>query len=210
MTEYHKIQTIYKRDLSDKKKPLLIGQWSLPEFEYLANCNWTWTEKVDGTNIRLIWNGTHVSVMGRTDLAQIPRPLLTFLTEKFSEDVFKNLNYPHMCLYGEGYGPGIQNGGAYRSDVSFILFDVMINNLWLERENVVDIAQHLQCDVVPVVGQGTIHEAIDWMQSNPNSLLGNTKSEGLVIRPTVELCTRRGERIITKIKHKDFINAKFQ
>lgn len=55
MTEYHKIQTLFKRDMESKHKTLLEGQWTLPEFEYLAGNVWTFTEKVDGTNIRVIF-----------------------------------------------------------------------------------------------------------------------------------------------------------
>ena len=51
MKEYHKIQSIYKRD--EKTRKFIEGQWSLPEFEYLQNNRWLWTDKVDGTNIRV-------------------------------------------------------------------------------------------------------------------------------------------------------------
>ena len=37
-----------------------------------------------------------------------------------------------------------------------------------------------------------------------DSIWGAFKAEGIVARPTVELRTRSGKRIITKIKHKDF------
>jgi len=66
-----------------------------------------------------------------------------------------------VILFGEGYGGKIQNGGAYRSDVSFILFDVLIDNIWLRRESVEDIAQAFGIDVVPIIGRGTIKEAVD-------------------------------------------------
>ena len=49
------------------------------------NCKdiWEWTEKVDGTNIRLIWDGHNVSFAGRTDKAQIPDHLLEKLEQLF-------------------------------------------------------------------------------------------------------------------------------
>ena len=34
MTEYHKIQSIFKRDMTSKRKTLIEGEWTLPEFEY--------------------------------------------------------------------------------------------------------------------------------------------------------------------------------
>lgn len=39
-----------------------------------------------------------------------------------------------------------------------------------------------------------------------NSIWGDFIAEGIVARPAVELKTRNGHRIITKIKHKDFVN----
>ena len=54
MKQYHKIQGLFKRGPDNK---FIEGEWSLPEFEYLAKLNWTWTEKVDGTNMRVMWDG---------------------------------------------------------------------------------------------------------------------------------------------------------
>ena len=51
MKEYHKIQTVYLRDPENRMKTLIEGAWAKPEFETLQNAKWTWTEKVDGTNI---------------------------------------------------------------------------------------------------------------------------------------------------------------
>ena len=50
MKEYHKIQTVFKRDPETNHRTLLEGQYSMPEFEYLANNQWVFTEKIDGTN----------------------------------------------------------------------------------------------------------------------------------------------------------------
>lgn len=39
--EYHKIDTVFKRDPSTNNKHLIEGQFSRPEFEYLAGNEWT-------------------------------------------------------------------------------------------------------------------------------------------------------------------------
>ena len=83
MTEYHKIQSIFKRDMTSKRKTLIEGEWTLPEFEYLAGNTWIFTEKVDGTNIRVIFKDGGVTFGGRTDDAQIPAQLVTRLNERF-------------------------------------------------------------------------------------------------------------------------------
>lgn len=56
MKEYHKIKTVFSRDPDTNFRTLLIGEWAIPEFEYLALNKWVFTEKVDGTNIRIMWN----------------------------------------------------------------------------------------------------------------------------------------------------------
>ena len=205
---YPKIQTIFLRDPDNKYKTLLEGQFARPEFEYLAHNLWEFTEKIDGTNIRVEWDYEvdQVAFNGRTDNASIPAFLVAKLMEMFPADKFAHL-YPEtsMVLYGEGYGARIQKGGGnYIPDgVGFILFDVQIGN-WLDRENVQDIADFLEIDTVPVVGRGTPLADVAMVREGFQSRVGTQMAEGLVMRPVVELADRRGRRVITKIKHKDF------
>ena len=59
----------------------------------MKNCDWEFTEKVDGTNIRVHWDGHTVEFGGRTDKAQIPKPLLERLETLFggyeNEQIFE-------------------------------------------------------------------------------------------------------------------------
>ena len=208
MKPYHKIQTVYKRDPGNKYKTLLEGEWALPEFEYLSTNKWTFTEKVDGTNIRVDWNcAEQVRFGGKTDRAQIPVFLLDKLQDLFPPAKFGVL-YPDtpMTLYGEGYGARIQKGGGnYISDgVSFILFDVRIGDFWLQHSDVKDIATQLMIDTVPIIGTGTLLDAVEIVRKGFKSEIGTQVAEGLVMRPEVELFARNGQRIIAKVKHKDF------
>ena len=109
-----------------------------------------------------------------------------------------------VILFGEGYGTKIQNGGDYRPDVGFILFDVLIAGNYQSRESVEDIAKVFNLEVVPIVIRGTIQEAVDFIKTKPNSTIGKAKMEGVVGRPKVELQDRCGRRLIVKIKCRDF------
>ena len=163
MKEYHKIQTVFLRDPATKYKTLLMWQYAKPEFEYLEGNPWVWTEKVDGTNIRVMFDGEVITFGGKTDRAQIPAKLVTRLNEMFIPqlDIFKN-NYPDgICLYGEGYGAGIQSGGNYTLNQDFVLFDVKIGDWWLQREDCEGISRALNLDIVPVVGVGSISRMVD-------------------------------------------------
>lgn len=216
MKEYHKIDTIFKRDPATKHKTLLIGDYSRDEFAYLADNRWTFTEKVDGTNIRVMTSEYRedgkaygVTFGGKTDAAQIPATLIAKLEARFhSEEARATLAsiFPDgACLYGEGYGARIQKGGGnYRPDQDFVLFDVKVGEYWLQRPDVEDVAAKLGLDVVPILGHGTLHDAVAIARMGIISQWGEFAAEGIVARPTTELRTRNGSRIITKIKSRDF------
>ena len=209
MSEYHKIQSIYLRDPATKHKTFLEGQYSIPEFEYLENSLWVATEKVDGTNVRVYWDveAKKVSFNGRTKDAQMPTFLFDKLIELFPVEKF--LQFEHsITLYGEGYGAKIQKGGGdYIQDgCGFILFDVFCG-CWLERNSVEDIAAKLSIPTVPIFGEAYLRDFVDLCKRGFKSALKDSEPEGFVIRPKVELLTRRGQRVITKIKIKDFKGA---
>jgi len=216
MTQYHKIQTVFLRNPEDKFKTLLHGEFTLPEFEYLKNNIWTFTEKVDGTNIRILYNCEDdaeclvpgFEIRGKTDKADIPE-----LLEKSLDNTFLPLNNKFselfgdtgVCLYGEGYGGYIQKGGRYRPDCSFVLFDIKIGHWWLKRGDIEDVAKKLGIDVVPIVGEGTLLDMVNKVSIGFKSAWNdNLMAEGIVARPKIELFDRGGRRIITKLKHKDF------
>lgn len=202
MKEYHKIHTIFKRE----GKKLLEGCWTLPEFEYLAGNTWIFTEKVDGMNIRVMFRDGKITFGGKTDNAQIPAQLVARLNEKFLPlaELMQETFGCDACLYGEGYGAGIQSGGDYRQDQDFVLFDVKVGEWWLQRADVADIANKLDLDVVPVIGEGTLFDALARVKAGIVSTWGHFRAEGIVARPKVEVRTRDGHRIITKIKTCDF------
>lgn len=211
MIEYVKIDTPFNR-AEDGSKKLIEGDFRNETIEYLKDLPWVWTEKIDGTNISVAWDGHRVQFHGRTERAQIPADLVNKLNEMFggetNEEMFEQIfGETPMILYGEGYGPKIQKGGAYRRDVSFILFDVYQpdNDLWLKREAVEDIAQKLGIDVVPIIFEGPIDYAVDFVKTVPNSEFGTALMEGLVGRPKIELRDRQARRVIVKVKVRDFV-----
>lgn len=207
MKEYHKIQTVFLRDPNTKFKTLLEGEFALPEFKYLANNEWVFTEKVDGTNVRVMFDGSQITFGGKTDDAQIPALLVIRLQDMFLPQIetFKEKFADGVCLYGEGYGAKIQKGGGnYRQNQDFVLFDVKIGDWWLERSSVEEIASTMSLDIVPIIGTGTLYDMVEKTRCGFNSIWGNFKAEGIVARPVCELKSRNGSRIITKLKNRDF------
>ena len=210
MKTYEKIETIFARDIDGTKK-LILGQYRNPTVDFLKDCNWQWTEKVDGTNIRVYWDGHAVTFGGRTERAQIPAPLVNRLNELFGGEenaqMFEQTFGEHeVILFGEGYGKSIQAAGkAYNPDgVDFILFDVMIGDNYQPRVRVEETAEMFGIKVVPIVGEGALEEAVQYVMGHPKSTMGDIEMEGIVCRPAQELRDRCGERVIVKIKWNDF------
>lgn len=209
---YPKIHSIWKRD---ERGHIVPGSWSRDEFEFLADRPWLWTEKVDGTNIRIGWRPMDESVgpvpswiRGRSDNAQIPPKLLAVLVDLWHalpwSTTFPDVDGTSaVWLYGEGYGAGIQKGGHYRPDPGFVLFDVKVGDWWLRRSDVEIVGVELGVDVVPLVAECPITEAIDIVRDGFKSAWPDATPEGLVGRPAVDLWNRQGQRVTTKLKWRD-------
>jgi hypothetical protein len=210
---YHKIDSVFKRDPETKHRTFLVGQWSRPEFGYLADLAWDGTEKVDGTNVRIHLTDGAFYVGGRTERADLPKPLTASLDE-VGERALAELP-SGLTLYGEGYGAKIQKGGGdYRQDQGFILFDVMTSDgMFLQRADVEDIAGKIGVPVTPVLFRGSLWDAIADLEDPavaPWSKVAEQPIpvEGYVLRPQVELRNRQGQRVITKLKVRDFRAAR--
>jgi RNA ligase-like protein len=212
MSEYGKIETLFERD----EKTFKVHAGVLKNRTYSLLKTWHWTEKVDGTNIRCVWKDGKLSFGGKTDNAQIHADLIKWLYENVTVDklltAFPTLEAepPYdMVIYGEGFGAGIQKGGGDYSPVKkLIVFDVLFSGKWwVSYENVCDIAQKLGLDVVPSFGEMTIEQATELVRAGFKSKCAvnpEKDAEGLVGRPLETLFDKKGHRLITKIKTKDF------
>ena len=211
MSEYHKIETLYERDLQTfKVKPGVFKNRT-----YALLKSWRWTEKVDGTNIRCIWQrtsdaGYRLTFGGKSDNAQIHAELIKWMYEHVSAakmaEIFPDTD---AVIYAEGYGAGIQKGGGdYTPEKKIIVFDVLVGGKWwLAHEDVCDVAAKLGLDVVPDFGEMTLEEATEIVRGGFKSrcaVNAGKDAEGLVGRPLEALFDKKGARLIVKLKTKDF------
>ena len=211
MSLYHKIKTVHLRDNETHK---LTDKFRNKTVELLKDVEWIFTEKIDGTNIRVMWDGYEFSFGGRTDRAQIPKDLLKRLKELFNNDDMEQMfeqkfGLKKVTLFGEGYGEKIQNGGDYtirETKQDFIVFDITVNDTFLNRFDVNLISENLGLYSVPIVfGLETINDAVKFVKKNPKSLLGEKKQmEGVVGTPFYNVYDSNGDRVIVKIKCKDY------
>jgi hypothetical protein len=206
MSEYHKIETLYERDL----KTFKVNPAALKNRVYGLLKSWRWTEKVDGTNIRCIWKEKRLTFGGKSDNAQIHADLIKWLYDHVSADKMAEV-FPDVdaVIYGEGYGAGIQKGGGdYTPEKKIIVFDVLVGDKWwLAHEDVCDVAAKLGLEVVPDFGEMTLEEATEMVRKGFKSrcaVNAAKDAEGLVGRPLEALFDKKGARLIVKLKTKDF------
>ncbi len=208
--KYGKIQTVWKRD-EENNGSILMGNYSKEEFAQVRS--WVLTEKIDGQCITVIITKDNIKIQGKSEKTQFNKahkPLLAYLNETITREsidaIFDWDKADTITLYGEGYGPKIQSGGKYRKDQSFIMFDILIDTVWLETEKVATYAYLLGIDSVPVWGNGTVPNIMHLIQTKPKSAIegANCVVEGFVCRSEPLMLDRFGNRIMWKIKVRDF------
>jgi ATP-dependent RNA circularization protein (DNA/RNA ligase family) len=200
MVTYPKINSIYKRDEHGQ----FTHEYACPEYGYLAGNSWVATEKLDGTNIRIGWEGGEVVFAGRTNRAIIPDHLLDYLKAFFPVDDMGDLFGDGTVLFGEGIGPKIQGNPYKLSECRFVLFDVWVRGWWLQWATVRAIAHNLGVESVPFMGYCTLHEVVPIIRAGVQSKISDVQAEGMVLRPDVQMLYRNGNPIKTKIKTQDF------
>lgn len=205
MRTYHKIENVFTRDPETHK--LNLWDWRTPEFEVLQDVPWTATEKVDGMNMRILAQGEDVYIGGKTDNALIPGDLMQVMSALGTRMIEQSIH--GLVLFGEGYGAGIQKGGAYSSTKQFALFDIQVEEtgVFLQRRDVEEIAGLLGLVPAPIlIDDRSLRDIVAIVADG--RLLSNwgvgVTPEGVVARPKFELRSRTGSRIITKIKARDF------
>lgn len=107
----------------------------------------------------------------------MPVVLVKRVQELFSAELLATAfpDCSDVVLYGEGCGKGIQKGGGmYKPDgTDFILFDVMVGGMFLERPNVEDVGKKLGVRTAIVIGTGTLAQAVEWCQKPFDSIYGD-------------------------------------
>lgn len=208
MTEYHKLWAPFKRVVESRNSSYLDETaWARPEFELLADLDWTWTEKINGTNIRIIWDGHKVVIRGRTDSAALELWLTDWLRSEFFEERLESqFHGDKAVLYGELYGARVVAGsGVYSATPKFALFDVKVGDWWLLYGDVAKVADGMGLRLVPHRMFAPIWAAVATVKDpHLKSHYGDFKPEGLVGKPPLGITGRDGDRLMIKIKPKDF------
>lgn len=178
-------------------------------------------EKVHGTSAHVRWDGARVhlfpggekidtfSAIFGSDLPCSPslELLAARFLEKFGDQV--------VTVFGEAYGGKCQGMRAtYGDRLRFVAFDVRVGDAWLNVAVAVDVVTVLGLEFVAYRKIGTDLTSIDIERDRPseqakrNGIGGDRPTEGVVLRPLVELTDNAGRRVIAKHKREEFRERK--
>ena len=211
MEEYQKIETLYKFDQATKS---YLKEFYNPIVEYLAPLPWIASEKFDGTNIRVHWDGHRVEWSGRTDASVLPKEVQETLAAAFgdSEVTFEQtFGEKDAILFMECYGGKVQ-GGIYGGHERLIGFDVMVDGLYLNKAEAAELFPKFGIEPVEFFEVASLQEAVDIVKegrlASHNEGDRPTRMEGLVCVPKMRLFDGNGKRIAVKIKARDLAKVR--
>ena len=224
MKSYHSIETVFVRD---KHTNLLdFGNIRVPAFS-AVDC-WTVSEKVDGTNVRVIVTLAGIEIRGRTDNATLHPELIKAVEALFDHEtlldyftLYRGKALPEqwsVTFYGEGYGAGIQKGGCYCPEKRFRCFDLLLGEYWWTPDSEMRrVCYDLGIPVVPcliesyvgappVTREGLMDffpahsSVVSFEDSGQSGIL----PEGVVAKPLVPLFDTHGDRVLWKLTFREF------
>lgn len=208
MVEYQKIETLFR---FDPPTHTYKREYYNPIVGYLADLPWICSEKFDGTNVRVHWDGHRVEWAGRTDASELPKEADALLSATFgtpeAEVTFEQtFGEKDAILFMECYGGKVQ-GGIYGGKERLIGFDVMVGGIYLDKSQVGPIMSEFGVEAVEFFEVPNLRKAIeivwDWAPASHVEDGKQTRIEGLVCVPLRRLYDHMGHRICVKIKRRD-------
>lgn len=222
MKPYHSIETVFTRN--KETNVLDFGTIRNSVNDFIPE--WTISEKIDGTNIRVVVTLAGVSIKGRTDNANINPDLIKAVEAHFDHarllayfTEYRGKELPEawsVTFYGEGYGAGIQKGGVYSATKKFRCFDLLLGESWWTSDSEMRrICEELGIPAVPLLGitmviPQTRDELLSlfWEGDSIVARLDNGTTgvlpEGVVAKPLVPLFDTHGDRVMWKLTFREW------
>ena len=165
-------------------------------------------EKIHGTSAHIRFDGEKVSFFsgGEKHINFVALFDEAILTQRLLELIGKP-----CFLYGEAYGGKCQGmSKTYGPSLKFIVFDVMIGDMWLSVPQAAEVAIAHGLEFVHFEKLSTDLSTLDAARDAPstqsvrNGIQEPRIMEGVVLRPVFEATLNNGKRIIAKHKRAEF------
>lgn len=201
-----KTKTLFRRDPATFKVTN-----ELTDQRYAQIKDWLVTEKMDGMSVILSINTEDHTYFGRSRNTNFNTAQQQFMNEAFHSthyNLFKIGFEKPVDIYAELVGPGVQGNPHNLDALSLYVFDVRVNDFWLDWDNVCDIAEKAGVQTVRVIHPLRKRlEAIDvvrYVTDMAEHGTGPYYCEGYVARTDPYLYDNMGNRIMFKLKVTDY------
>lgn len=178
-----------------------------PLLYQLSLVGWHFKRKLDGQNMRVFWDGEQALWNGKSDNFTCKSNLTDYMNQTFLEEIFEE-KFGRDCkvvLFGEHMGPGVQGNELKLENPEFVLYDVNINGYWQGVSNIKEIATYFGIKTCyDYMGDDVCEDSLENLITRVAD--GEFKAwEGIVATPAVECRNQRGDRMIVKIKNRDYL-----
>ncbi|MFH1327437.1 MAG: RNA ligase family protein [Candidatus Bathyarchaeota archaeon] len=170
------------------------------------------SEKIHGTSAHISWKDDKLHFFAGGTSHKV---FIKLFNHEYLQTKFKELEHPKIVIHGEAYGGKCQGMSyTYGIENKFVVFEVCINNLWLDVPKAESVAKTLGLDFVPYIKCKTDIKVLDAIRDKPSEqaikcgIIEPRKREGIVLRPLIEVTKNNGARIIAKHKALEFQETK--
>lgn len=169
-------------------------------------------EKIHGTSAHIAWKEGSVRIFSGGE--KYESFVKIFDVQKLTEK-FQSLGHEEVTIFGEAYGGRCQGmKETYGPELKFVAFDVKVGDRWLSVRMADEFVQGFGLEFVHYVRVTTDLALLDAERDKPstqavrNGILEPKRSEGVVLRPVIELQKNNDGRIISKHKGEAFSERK--
>jgi len=169
-------------------------------------------EKIHGTSAHISWKEGEIKYFsGGSNHENFKK----IFDEEFLITKFKETGLEKVTVYGEAYGGKCQGmSGTYGKELKFVAFEVQIKDCWLAVPNAAEVVESLGLEFVYFTKTSTNLDELNQerdnysVQADRNGCGKDKPSEGIVLRPLIEVTKNNGKRIIAKYKCEAFKETK--
>ena len=170
--------------------------------------DWLVTHKMDGMSVIMSINPNDWGIHGRTANTKFNEAQESFMLDQISQAIRNLRTYPlyddkQVHVYAELLGPGI-NGNKHNLDkFQLKVFDIRIDDYWLDWDNMRSVCY--DAGITPVERIGLRRFSIDDIVALVKERIDSPEYfEGVVARSDPYLYNNRGNRLAFKLKVTDF------
>jgi hypothetical protein len=170
------------------------------------------SEKIHGTSAHIRWDNGNLHFFSGGSSQAI---FISLFDQKALTDMAHSIDVPKWVIYGEAYGgkcQGMRN--TYGNDLKFVAFEAKIGDMWLDTHKAKKFVDTFGLDFVWYTKCDTHIDTLNKYRDQPSKqaekvgMGSDKKSEGIVIRPLLEMTKNDGGRIMAKHKAEEFGETK--